>query len=97
MDEDRQAIHDELRRLYSIEDAASLNHFSPEFKGIISRTYNLIGRMGFKPISLYHNLRSRGEDVVNIDFGGDIGEMKEGAIDLHELFHKELPLIGYGR
>lgn len=80
---------------YSIQDAVRLNHSSPSFKGIISRTYNLIGRMGFKPISLHHNLRSRGNDVVNIDFGSDIGPQSHSSVDLSGLLDKELPMIGY--
>lgn len=39
----------------------------------LATTYGVVARLGFVPIELFAGLRSRGTDVVIIDFGEDLG------------------------
>ena len=58
-------------------------------------TYLTLGRIGFNVISL-HDARSRGDDIVLIDFGSDIGGYSEGSKDdatINEKAQRELDKI----
>ncbi len=39
----------------------------------LASTIGIVARLGFEPITILHNLRSRGSDVVMVDFGQDLG------------------------
>lgn len=58
-------------------------------------TYRTMGRIGFNVISL-HDARSRGNDIVLIDFGSDIGGYSENSKDnatINEKAQRELDRI----
>jgi hypothetical protein len=38
-----------------------------------------VGRAGFRPVSLFYDARSRGSDVVMVDFGSDLGARGEDS------------------
>lgn len=80
---------------YSIEEAARINSYSPKYFSMIADFYGAVGALGFLPISLYHNIRSRGDDVVNIDFGGDLGARNDTPQCLDQLLARERVLIGF--
>lgn len=46
-----------------------------------------LSRLGFAPIDVFNDLRSRGEDVVMIDFGEDLGPARVVKRPKHTLFH----------
>jgi hypothetical protein len=58
----------ELKAAYSIADAENRNKIENSFMD----TYKKLVKLGFSVISL-HDVRSRGDDVVLIDFGSDLG------------------------
>jgi hypothetical protein len=57
-----------LKEVYQNTSDSQKNHLQREF----FKTYQSIIELGFTPISL-HDVRSRGEDVVLVDFGSDLG------------------------
>ncbi len=80
---------------YSIEEAARINSYSANYFSMIADFYKAVGALGFLPISLYHNIRSRGKDVVNIDFGGDLGARNDTPQCLDQLLEREQGLMGF--
>ncbi len=55
----------------------------------LGRTFGVLRRLGFNPINLMGDLRSRGHDVVVVDFGEDLGDPRqqnsEGRVTLKHL------------
>lgn len=49
-----------------------------------------IDNWGFRPIALFHDLRSRGNDIVMIDFGEDLGGFSLEPTNNLELYKREL-------
>lgn len=47
--------------------------WSEEFKSQCVLLAHRVAEAGFRPVALFHDLRSRGRDVVMIDFGEDLG------------------------
>jgi len=55
-------------------------------------TYQTLGQLGFGTVSL-HDVRSRGEDIVLIDFGSDLGGYTEDRpVDEHLLDKAQMEL-----
>jgi hypothetical protein len=59
-------------RLNTVEDHSLL------LNGVAHLTGNLV-HLGFEPIEPFGDLRSRGDDVVVIDFGEDLGQPRESV------------------
>lgn len=68
-----------LRDAYSTADEQVQTNLHDQFENIYRTTFEL----GFKPVS-FHDVRSRGEDVVVIDFGSDLGGIFSGVEPLSE-------------
>jgi hypothetical protein len=64
-------ISHDLRAAYRQGEADTRAQLADNFK----RTFRLVREAGFRPLGL-HDVRSRGSDVVLIDFGSDLGGAK---------------------
>lgn len=101
----------EVPRLYSTSRAVyieefiemdlhtALSHGNEEEQDLLAErfidTYRTMGRIGFNVISL-HDTRSRGDDIVLIDFGSDIGGYSDNPKDdatINEKAQRELDRI----
>ena len=56
----------------TLTDALSASCNSPALLRALGLTLNKLAKAGFRPVSI-HDWRSRGDDVVLIDFGSDLG------------------------
>jgi hypothetical protein len=59
---------------YSLSEALNNKPLKEEMMGEIGRLIGAICKLGFSPVRLFDDLRSRGDDVVMVDFGEDLGE-----------------------
>jgi hypothetical protein len=69
----------DLRAAYSQMDLKGKHQLHERF----TETYVKLGELGFSPVSL-HDARSRGSDVVLIDFGSDLGGQTRGRTSYNE-------------
>jgi hypothetical protein len=90
---------------YSLQEAFTLGTSiqKGEIEQLFVSTYETMSRAGFWPISL-HDVRSRGQDVVVIDMGEDIGGPHAVTLDKVEvtdlavkafqrIIHQQLPFV----
>jgi len=78
-------------RLSDIIGAGHPNSFLPE----IARVAGVLSSLRFAPIEPFQDLRSRGRDVVMIDFGEDLGPpgLSQDALDAATLFDRLLTTL----
>ena len=62
---------------HSLMDILAKTSSSKEFLAELGRLIGVLSKLGFSPIRLLDDLRSRGEDVVLTDFGEDLGDPTE--------------------
>lgn len=63
-----------FKEAHSLADRSEQENLAEQFKC----TFSTLLDLGFNPISL-HDIRSRGDDAVIIDFGFDLGSPSENA------------------
>lgn len=63
------------------------------FLGNLGKFYAKVGALGFMPVALLHNLFGHGNDIVNVDFGVDLGAQTEEPTDLLPLFLREVSAV----
>lgn len=81
-------IEMDLKTAYNAADTETRSKLESRFV----ETYKKLGQLGFSAVSL-HDVRSRGEDIVLIDFGSDLGGYSEDRpVDEHLLERAQMEL-----
>jgi hypothetical protein len=58
---------------HTLPEAVRQTSSADALVGLAVNTAATLVRLGFQPVSLFDDLRSRGKDVVVVDFGSDLG------------------------
>lgn len=81
-------IEMDLKTAYNSADTETRDKLESRFV----ETYQKLGQLGFRTVSL-HDVRSRGDDIVLIDFGSDLGGYTEDRlVDEHLLEKAQMEL-----